>query len=142
MPAENIRILTRTWADVWPHTSIWRPSQQDALLFIGSQQPVSIDAERVRAKLANPRLRESLARIGIVSLKDFVGKLLVVDDRVRAASRGALINTDDNSRIEYDTPPNAMSRDESGRVWALFQAYRSDPWQHVTGSAERPPHSP
>lgn len=142
MPAENIRILTRTWADVWPHASVWRPSKQDALLFIGSEQPLSIDAEQVQVKLANPRLRGALARIGIASLEDFVDKLLVVGDGVHAASRGAVINTDDNSRIEYDTPPNAMSRDESARVWALFQAYRSDPWQHITAHTERPPRSP
>lgn len=139
MPAENIRILARTWTDVWPHTSVWRSSQQDALLFIGSEQPLSIDAPEVRRKLSNPRLQESLARIGISSVEEFVHKLLVVGDNVRAASRGALVNTDDNSRIEYDTPPNAMSRDESGRVWALFQAYRANPWEHVTGGNDGAP---
>jgi len=134
MPAENIRILAKTWADVWPHASVWRPGQQDALLFVGSEAPLEIDWQRLTRTLDEPRLRASLARIGIDAPEAFVARLLVAGDPIHAAVRGAVINTDDNSRIEYDTPPNALSPDESSRVWALFQAYRVDPWAYVVNA--------
>jgi spermidine synthase len=138
MPAENIRILANTWADVWSYPSVWRPSGRDALLFIGSEHALSIDLEQVNRKLANPRLRESMQRIDIASAEVFIAKLVAADEGVRAAVRGAMINTDDNSRIEYDTPPNAMTRDESQRIWALFQAYRVDPYEYVVSSGKAP----
>lgn len=139
MPAENIRILARTWADVWPYPSIWRPSGPDALLFIGAEQPLAVDLEQVKRKLANAQLLSSMQRIGVPSPAEFIAKLVVADEHVRAAVRGALINTDDNSRIEYDTPPNAMARDESRRIWELFRAYRVDPYEYVVDSGTAEP---
>jgi len=131
MPVENFRSLSRTWAEVWKHPSIWESRLSGEYLFVGSDEPLRIDFDRLREAFENPAVREQMTAIRIPSPAHALGYLVIADDEVRAIAGDAVVNTDDGSRIEYDTP-KGMWRDHATEIMKLIGARRVDPWNFVT----------
>jgi len=131
MPVENFRSLSRTWAEVFKHPSIWESRLSGEYLFVGSDEPLRIDFDRLREAYDNPAVREQMATIRIPSPAHALGYLVIADDEVRAVAGDAVVNTDDSSRIEYDTP-KGMWRDHATEILRLIGARRIDPWSLVT----------
>ncbi|MFO0677372.1 MAG: hypothetical protein U0169_12630 [Polyangiaceae bacterium] len=89
-------------------------SRGDQGFLVASERPLVVDDARLRALEVRPALRETLG--DAASLREY-GESQVFDERQldafvdavarrRGVSRDALVSTDDNLRIEYDTPRN------------------------------------
>ncbi len=131
MPVDNFRSLARTWAEVWKHPSIWESRISGELLFVGSDEPLRIDFEEFRAAFEAPAVRKQMRRIRMPSMAHALSYLVIFDDDVRAVAGDAVVNTDDSSRIEYDTP-KGMWRDHATEILRLIGMQRADPWSLVT----------
>jgi spermidine synthase len=131
MPVENFRSLSRTWAEVWKHPSIWESRLSGEYLFVGSDEPLRIDFDRLQEAFEIPAVREQMNAIRIPSPAHALGYLVIADDDVREVAGDAVLNTDDGSRIEYDTP-KGMWRDHASEIRKLIGARRMDPWSLVT----------
>ena len=76
------------------------------LILVGSRQPLNLDLAAERMK--NSRVAADLARVGI-SGPDGVRSWLVCDEsQLAPAVKGAIINTDDNMRVETVAPREAF----------------------------------
>jgi spermidine synthase len=63
LSAEHLRIVMQAFARVFPQTSVWYDGT--SVLLVGSRdRPLLVDAERVRQRLARPRVQANLAPIG------------------------------------------------------------------------------
>lgn len=129
---DDFRVLAGTWADVWEHPSIWMSRTGSDYLFVGSDAPLAVDFERLEESLAQPAVKEHLAELFIATPADVMSYLLTADQGVRELARGAVLCTDDNSRIEFDIP-KSLWRTTGDEVFARLHKVRVPPWNYVTG---------
>jgi len=134
MPVDNFRSLARTWGEVWAHPSIWNSRITGEYVLLGSDVPLEVDFELLAERLGRPTVLEQMQFIGIPGPAHALGYLVTAGDGVRAVGGDATVNTDDNSRIEFDTP-KGMAREHAGEIAALLDAERVDPWTFVRGDS-------
>ena len=60
--AEALQMIGHTMREVFGHVSLWQLKERD-LLFIGSQQPLSIDMAKLNANVSLPPYRDFLGRV-------------------------------------------------------------------------------
>jgi spermidine synthase len=138
MPAHTFQSLCATWGGVWKHPSLWQSRADGDYLFVGSDVPLTLDFDAVAARMQDPAIARHMQVIGLPAPAHAFGYLLAVDDGVRKLGEGQLINTDDNSRIAYDTPLS-MWRNNTLDIFKILHSQRVDPWQFVR---TRDPRSP
>lgn len=106
---ESLRTVLATFQQVFPHVMVFRVSGTRAgkdLILLGSKKPLTLDA--VEARMADPLRRAELMRVGIKD-RAAVEAWYVCDERELApAVAGAVINTDDNLRVETRAPREAF----------------------------------
>ncbi|MBI3325322.1 MAG: fused MFS/spermidine synthase [Nitrospinae bacterium] len=101
---DNLSLLLKTFASVFPETFIFRPGSAGELLLIGAHDPLQLDVARIEARLANPEQKKDLGRIGLVSAVDVLSQLLLVPPDVARFTLYERVNTDDNMLVAYGTP--------------------------------------
>ncbi len=99
---EDLRTIVASFSQAFAHTTVWQASR-DALL-IGSDRPLDLDPRALRPRLEQPAVRRQLARIGITTAEDLLAEVALDEDGVRAWGEGAMLNTDDNLRLEFRSP--------------------------------------
>ncbi len=104
MTADDLRSLVGTFADVFPHASLFRIGGVD-LLLVGSDAPLLLDAAIVRDVFgANPAIGQELAEIGVRGPHELLALYCMGRDGMLAFAGGVGRNTDDNMRIELSAP--------------------------------------
>ena len=104
MSPESFKSISRAFLSVFPHVTMWESIVGDDYLLIGSQQPYSLPYERVRRLLTDPVKGRELRRLGIASVRDLMGLLIMNQDELKRFSKGAPVHTDDNSLLEFGAP--------------------------------------
>ncbi len=130
MPLVNFRTLSRTWGEVWEHPSIWNSRIRGEYVLLGSDVPLEIEFDALKASFVQPRVLKQMTSIRMPSPAHALGYLVTADGGVRAVGGDAPINTDDSSRIEFDTP-KALGRDEVGEIYLALDDESVDPWGYV-----------
>jgi hypothetical protein len=106
VPSEGTRTIARTFAEAFPHATLWTTSgygYKHALL-LGSADPIRIDYAELRERTSRPATGELLATVGIESVEEFIaGLVLDRDGLVRYAGGNAELHTDDRPILEYQT---------------------------------------
>ena len=104
MSPESFKSISRAFLSVFPHVTMWESIVGDDYLLIGSQKPYSLPYEKVKRLLENPVQGRELKRLGISSVRDLMGLLVMDQDELKKFSDGAPIHTDDNSLLEFGAP--------------------------------------
>jgi len=101
---ETLTSVMKTFAAVFPYTTVWGLSSGD-LLLVGSMRPVAWDFARSLAALERPAVRADLDRIHIPNLFTLLTRQLMSPLRVAEATAGpGRLNTDDRPFLEYHAP--------------------------------------
>lgn len=121
---EEFRSLVRTFASVFPHTTVWLGHSHGILL--GTDHELKLDFKA---------LREFLVRTGDDILDDpyQMATALILDEKgVEEFSRGAGLHTDNRPFLEFFNP---ISLKGENWEWNLRQllAHQSDPAQTIAG---------
>jgi spermidine synthase len=96
----SARATARTFLEAFPHVQLWLPSVRDAVL-IGSERPLRLDPERLRAAYAAPATHASLEAAYFESPEALLATFLLDRDGVARWAAGADLITDDRPRIEF-----------------------------------------
>jgi spermidine synthase len=103
-PEEDLRMLLRTVASVFPHVSVWHGPNRYSWVINGSLESHHPDLELLEQKLALPGVREDLASIGIRDAFGFLFHFVMADgDVTRFAGDGPLV-VDDHTRLDFSVP--------------------------------------
>src|SRR5262245_48765603 len=106
-PMDDIRLLLRTLADVFPYVSVWTGPAQYSWVMNASLEPHDPDLRRLEEAFASPALRADLASIGIESPFEFLDLFVFSGAAVAGfAGRGPLV-TDDRTRLDFSVPRSA-----------------------------------
>jgi spermidine synthase len=63
---EDSRSLVRSFLDVFPHVLLWTTEFHE-MLFIGSFEPIELDAQRIATRFDQPEVAADLREVGIAS---------------------------------------------------------------------------
>ena len=100
---DNLRSILQTFHRIFPHLLVFQSSKYD-LLMLGSFEPLSIDLGKLRARLAQPRVKADLGRIRVKSVQDILAHFVFGTGEVSAFVQDAVLNTDDNALLEFSAP--------------------------------------
>jgi spermidine synthase len=98
--------MISTVCSVFPSVSLWNyPPIYADVLVICSNEPLKLSLEEMEKKIReNPKIEESLQRIGISGANGVLWGFLMADSTVHQFCNGYPINTDDLPLIEYSAP--------------------------------------
>jgi spermidine synthase len=106
---ESLRSVLATYKSVFPHVLVFRvegEAKGKDLILVGSRQPLTL--ERVEERMQDARVAQELSRIKINSPSDLESWFVCDETRLSPALEGAVINTDDNMRVENRAPREAF----------------------------------
>jgi len=106
MSPDDFRMVFRTFAEAFPHVSLWSMKESDFLL-IGSKKEQVFDYPAVKAIFDNNEmLRSDLQYLGLSDVYAVQGFYRMGKEGFLAFSKGARINTDDGAELEFSAPKN------------------------------------
>jgi spermidine synthase len=109
LSTESLRSVLATYGSVFPHVQMFRvggAAKGKDLILVGSRAPLSL--ERLGERMSDPRVATELARINIKGPEDILAWYVCDETKLTPAVAGAVINTDDNMRIETSAPREAF----------------------------------
>jgi spermidine synthase len=105
----NVKTLLRSFASVFPYTYVFAAEHRSSdVILIASPRPLPLDVARLSRNFTIPTVRAELGRAGFKAPEDILADLLLVPDELPAYTAGAVINTDDNARIEFLAPRDLL----------------------------------
>jgi spermidine synthase len=102
LPTQNLedsRSLVRSFADAFPHVSVWTTEVHEMLL-VGSMEPMALDVPTIVARFSRPGVSSALAEVGVDSAAAMLATWVTDRDGLLAFSGDAPAVTDDRPRIE------------------------------------------
>jgi spermidine synthase len=103
-PIEQERMLFRAFSDVFPHVTVWRQLNSGCLLLIGTRAPLTIDYQRLRARMAEPRVRRDMDLSGVRDADHLLSFLIFDEPGLAAFVRDATPVTDDRTVLDFTIP--------------------------------------
>jgi spermidine synthase len=105
---ENLKSILATFHLVYPNLLVFEVENYD-LLILGSFEPIRIDPEKLRRRIAEPGVREDLGRVQIRSPGELLAHFLLGTREIPGLTRKAPFNTDDNALLEFSAPKTLYS---------------------------------
>ncbi len=119
MSPENIKIIFRTFASVFPHVALLAAEDLSSdTVLLGSFEPLAFDRGRIARAMEDPRVAAELERAYLLVPEDVLARVLLVDREELlsytdgygpGAGEPLSINTDDNALIEFAAPHDLIS---------------------------------
>ncbi|HYG79268.1 MAG TPA: fused MFS/spermidine synthase, partial [Pyrinomonadaceae bacterium] len=127
LSTESLRSVLATYASVFPHVLVFRvagAAKGKDLILVGSRQPLSLN--RVGERMQDERVSKELSRISLNTPADLEAWFVCDETVLAPAVAGAVINTDDNMRVETSAPREAfLPMTETNAAWVEKLAQQS-----------------
>jgi spermidine synthase len=120
----SLKSAVATFADAFPHVSLWLTFPGSDILLLSTPEPVPPDGRLPMRFRSEPEVRAALERTGIPGPDDLAGYLLLTDVGVRQFAHGAGLNTDDRPRLEFGAFQNYGRPTQAENLAALAAAVR------------------
>ena len=106
MSPDDFRMVFRTFAEAFPHVTVWGMKESDFLL-LGSRREQVFQYPVLKEIVAkNGTLKEDLRELGLTDIYGILGFYRMGKKEVLAFSEGAEVNTDDGGQLEFSAPKN------------------------------------
>ncbi|AZQ61150.1 spermidine synthase [Flammeovirga pectinis] len=93
--------LVKAILEVFPYANLWTTEMHE-MLIIGSMQPLTLDLELIRKRLAYPDVKKALNEVGIHNEAQFLSTYVMDRGGLNVFSRNAEPVTDNHPILEYD----------------------------------------
>jgi len=129
MSPDDFRMVFRTFAEVFPHVSLWSMKESDFLL-VGSKNEQTFNYPVVKKIFDNNKMLQSdFDYLGLSDVYAVQGFYRMNRENFLAFSKGASINTDDGAELEFSAPKNLRrSTTELNRKIMTPFLLDSPPW--------------
>jgi spermidine synthase len=105
MSPDDLRMIVRTFSEVFPNVSLWTSYYPD-LMLIGTNEPLTLDMKNFEKAFAIPAVRKDLEPNGIQNPMGFLSNAWLFDPALRLLAEGARINSDNHPFLEFSAPRN------------------------------------
>ena len=107
LPPDDYQTIVRTFQHVFPHATLWRSNNYS--IMVGTMQPLAIDWERLKEKMAPPRVHRSLEGIDLGNAFALLNSLVMDEETLRRYVGEGPLNTDDHPHISFVSPKGYSS---------------------------------
>ena len=98
--AEEVDMHFKTFLSVFPHAVAWMPVANE-ILIVGSDQPITLDFNKLKERMADPEIAPALRDIYIPDIYHLLGSIWFLEEDMQALSAGRPLITDNRPRIEF-----------------------------------------
>jgi spermidine synthase len=123
MHPDDLRSILATFSSVFPYTTLFATIEDSDLVLIGSESPLVLDIENVRTMLQDPEMADEMEIIDVNNEYDLLAYYRLDQDGLTDFIDGAVLNTDDNMRIEYSAPKHLHDATISDNLSALMRGH-------------------
>lgn len=116
---ESVRSVLKAFQSVFPETMLWKTEKGDSVM-MGSKVPLRVAYGELKRRLAQPEIRDDLARIGIDSVSELLSHIIMGKKGLGRFTEGAVLHTDDNALVEFAAPRALAGADVF--QWDLMEA--------------------
>ena len=135
LSTESLRSVLATYKSVFPHVLMFRvegAAKGKDLILVGSRQPLTLNA--VAERMKDGRVAKELSRIKINTPADLDAWFVCDETQLAPAVEGAIINTDDNMRVENRAPREAfLPMMETNAAWIETLVLQSQKARSLAG---------
>lgn len=129
----SLRSIVRTFQEVFPDAQLWHSTEYDYQL-IGVKGALSVDAERLAERCAEPLIAADLRRIDIDSAEELLARLVMGPAGAGRLAAGAPLHTDDNALLEFAAPRILVNNRGQGDMLEAIEACRGAELAFVAGA--------
>lgn len=104
MGREDFRTIVNTFAQVFPHVTLWESVPGGDYFLVGSQSPVALSWQELADRAHVRNLSADFDRIGLGTTDQILSSFVAADADLRRFAEGARLNTDDNATLEFSAP--------------------------------------
>ena len=105
--ADELRTIVATFCEVFPSVAavwLYLNVEQPVIGLVCSVEPISIDPERLRERLAAPARAALLERAGLTDVRTLLGSWIAGKEALTDWAAGAPLETHDRPRVEFAAP--------------------------------------
>ncbi len=132
---EAIRIQMRTFTNAFPSGTVWNSAFSGRgydVVLLGREQPLSLDLTATQARLADPRIAQSLRDVRINSVTDLFATYATRGPDMERWLEGTAVNRDFSLRLEYISGL-ALNAREADPIYEHMVANRTFPERLFVG---------
>lgn len=123
MSPEDLRMIMRTFSEVFPDASLWASYYPD-LMLIGKNEPLELDFKTAETAFKHSSAAEDLLPYGIENPLGMFSNALLFNDGVRQFSKTGRIHSDNHPYLEFSAPRN-LYKDTVSENLALLNMQRT-----------------
>jgi len=99
---ESLKLIARTFQDVYPHATLWLNRFKGYTLLVGTEGPLTIDVARLEAHFRVPAIQNDLAEVHVATPWQFLESFTMRSETVRRYTAGGTrLNTYDRPYVEF-----------------------------------------
>jgi spermidine synthase len=98
----ELKMTTRTFLQVFPHASLWFSFQRNYFLLVGTQQPLSLDFQRLVSLTLQEDIQKELGPLAINDAFDVLTCFIMDEEALSNYVNGARLNTDNHPYLEFE----------------------------------------
>ena len=107
---ETFRLVVRTFQSVFPHVSLWADPDYPDVIFLGSTEPIRIDAVALNELFEKDhKVSSSLSRIGYPDAGTLFKAFLLDEAETKHFAQTGELNTDNLPLLEFRAPKSLYS---------------------------------
>jgi hypothetical protein len=105
MPHDELRMMLRTFQEVFPHASVWTLHDDGKyLVMVGTKQPFQVDLASVCRHYLWPRVHEDMKKLQFQSPYEILATFLLGEEELRRYVADAPVIVDDHTRLDFTVP--------------------------------------
>lgn len=98
----ELKMTTRTFLQVFPHTTLWFSFQRNYFLLVGTQEPFNLDFQKLVSLISQEDIRQELEPLAIKDAFDVLACFIMDEGTLSNYVTGARLNTDNHPYLEFE----------------------------------------
>lgn len=136
MSVEDLRMIVRTFTEVFPNASLWTSYYPD-LMLIGTMSSEPFSFERIKKAFEIDGVKQDFKPHGIENAEGFLGNYWIGGQNLKFFSQGAKINSDNYPYLEFSAPKHLYD-DTLIKNFTLLNAFRAHDFDSLVKGLEPP----
>jgi len=126
---DDLRSIIAAFRHSFPNVMLFETYEGVDLLLMGSERPLALDLEQMRARASELKVAIDLRRVSVDDALDLVPLFRMGTAGIDRLIEGAPLNTDDNARVEFSAP-KSFGRDTLTENSELLHRIAENPLDH------------
>ena len=127
LPETHLKMIVRTFIEVFPNATIWYKYTPDFALLIGTPERLKINYQRLMERAQMPRVHEALAADDLDGMS-LLDSFMMGEKAIRTYAGAGPVHTDDHPRLELFQPRTLVNTTHKNIAGLAKYRERSTPY--------------